>query len=148
MIVLDTCVVSELTRPRPEPRVIDWLRTHRGTSLCLSAITLGELQRGLALLDDGGRRREIGGWLEALREHYRDRILPVDERVAVRWGEISAGCRRAGRPLAALDGLIAATAAEHGCSVATRNTADFEAAGIALINPWLEGAADRERVTL
>lgn len=136
MIVVDTCVISELTKPRPNERVVTWLRKHRGGALYLSAITIGELQRGCALLPEGARRREVSEWLEALRVSYRDRILPINEDVAVRWGEVSAGRRRAGRPLPPLDGLIAATALESGFKVATRNIADFEHTGVQLVDPW------------
>lgn len=139
MIVIDTCVVSELTRPTPSPSVVRWLRAHRGEGVFLSVITVGELVRGVELLDAGRRRAGLERWLDGLRGTYADRILPVSEAVAVRWGQLSARCRSQGRPLASLDGLIAATALEARFGIATRNVADFEQTGVAVVNPWDAG---------
>ncbi len=136
MIVIDTCVVSELTRPVPSDPVVQWLRAHRGRGVFMSAITVGELVRGVELLGPGRRRTRLERWLDGLRAAYADRILPVSEEIAVRWGQLSALCRSRGRPLASLDGLIAATALEAGFGIATRNVADFEQTGVELVNPW------------
>ena len=139
MIVIDTCVVSELTRSEPSESVVHWLRAHRGEAVFLSAITIGELVRGVELLGRGRRRAQLELWLDGLRATYADRILPVSEEVAVRWGKLSALCRSRGRPLASLDGLIAATALDAGFGIATRNVADFEQTGVELVNPWDAG---------
>jgi predicted nucleic acid-binding protein len=137
VILLDTCVVSEPVRARPDPNVLRWLSAHRG-QLYLSALTLGELWKGLARLDAGPRRERLSVWIEQLGAQHADRTLPIDARVAARWGELCATAERKGTPLGVIDGLLAATASTHGLSVATRNVADFAPAGVPVVNPWLD----------
>lgn len=136
MILLDTCVISELARPSPDPRVLSWLETVDDAALRLSVLTLGEIQEGLDLLDEGPRKARVASWLAELRVAFADRILSVDEAVAVRWGAIRAATRRAGRPRSPVDALLAATALSHELILATRHVVDFEGTGAALVNPW------------
>ncbi len=136
MILLDTCVLSELARPHPDAAVLAWWDTVPEDKLWLSALTLGEIKKGVHLLDAGPRRERIGAWLDELRATFSDRILPVDEEVALRWGTISAATRRAGRVRPPIDALLAATALAHNLTLATRNVSDFEGMGVMLVNPW------------
>jgi predicted nucleic acid-binding protein len=135
--LLDTCVISEPTRPRPSPRVLAWLREQSEESLYVSVLTLGEIRKGAALLPAGPKRRSLEKWLEhELPERFAGRILPVDAAAADLWGRLQAQAENAGHPLPTLDSLLSATALAHGLVVATRNTDDFKATGAELFNPW------------
>lgn len=136
MMLLDTCVVSELAKPAPDPRILAWLDSVNDDALRLSVLTLGEIKKGADLLEDGPRKVRVESWLDELRATFADRILPVDEAVALRWGAISAASRRAGRVRPPIDSLLAATAVCHHLKLATRNVADFEGTGAVIVNPW------------
>ncbi len=136
MMLLDTCVVSELARPAPDPRILAWLDSLDDDALRLSVLTLGEIKKGADLLEDGPRKVRVEAWLDELRATFADRILPVDEAVALRWGAIRAASRRAGRVRPPIDSLLAATAVCHQLKLATRNVADFEGTGAVIVNPW------------
>ena len=135
-MLLDTCVVSEVRHPQGSPEVKATVAALADADTFLSVVTLGELAGGVARLPHGRRRRELAAWLDGLQTHFADRILGVDARTARLWGEIDALARSAGRPAGASDGLIAATAREHGLHVMTRNVADFEPLGALIVNPW------------
>ena len=135
MILVDTNVLSELTRPTPEPRVIAWLEVNE-PALSLPAIALAELRYGIARLPEGRRRSGLLRFWRATCSQFRGRIFSFDERAAERYGDIAAAAERTGRRLNIQDGQIAAVALVHGMSVATRNVGDFEAAGVAIVNPW------------
>ena len=134
--LLDTCVVSELSRPRPDAGVVAWMSEADATSLHLSAITIGEVRRGALRLPAGKRRTSLSDWSERLRRGFSGRVLPIDESVALRWAEIAARAEQSGRPGSFADGLIAATALDRGLTLVTRNVADFEPFGVSLLNPW------------
>ncbi len=136
MILLDTCVVSELARPAPDARVLAWFEGVHEQDLRLSVLTLGEIRKGADLLDPGPRRDRILLWLDRLATTFADRILPVDDGTALVWGAVSAQARRAGRVRPPVDALLAATAIRHGLALATRNVGDFEGMGAVLVNPW------------
>ena len=108
----------------------------RDQDLFISVITLGELAKGIALLDPGRRQHELSTWLLGLEQQFSDRILDITSDVVRIWGELTAASQRSGRVVPATDGLIAATALHHGLSVMTRNIDDFASAKIDLINPW------------
>ncbi|MBM4367437.1 MAG: type II toxin-antitoxin system VapC family toxin [Deltaproteobacteria bacterium] len=135
-MLLDTCVVSELARPAPDPRVLAWLDSVDDSELRLSVLTLGEIKKGADLLEEGPRKVRVEAWLDEMRTTFADRVLPVDEAVALRWGAISAASRRAGRVRPPIDSLLAATAVCHQLKLATRNVADFEGTGAVIVNPW------------
>ncbi len=134
--LLDTCVVSELSRPRPDPGVVAWMTETDVASLHLSAITIGEVRRGTLRLPVGKRRASLSDWSERLRRGFSGRVLPIDEPVALRWAEIAARAEQSGRPGSFADGLIAATALGRGLTLVTRNVTDFEPFGVSLLNPW------------
>lgn len=134
--LLDTCVVSELSRPRPNPGVVAWVSEADVASLHLSAITIGEVRRGTLRLPAGKRRTSLTDWSEKLRRSFSGRVLPIDESVVLRWAEIAARAEQSGRPGSFADGLIAATALDRGLTLVTCNVTDFEPFGVSLLNPW------------
>ena len=119
--LLDTCVVSEIRRPEGTPEVKAAVRELAEYDAFLSVITLGEIASGVARLEEGRRRRELTSWLDGLERGFAERILPVDAETARLWGDLDAAARRAGRWVGVSDGLIAATAVQHGLRVMTRN---------------------------
>lgn len=132
--LVDTNVLSELRRKISNPGVLRWFEDRPASTLFLSVLTLGEIRKGIDLISDMDRRQVLVDWLEAeLAVFFTGRILAVDIAVADRWGRLVAG---AGRPLPAVDSLLAATALEHDLVLVTRNTKDFQSLGVSLINPW------------
>jgi toxin FitB len=135
--LLDTCAISELVRPAPDTGVLEWFAQQDELSLCLSALSLGELKRGIEKLTTGKRKTFLQKWLtEKVIQRFGDRVLPVDAPVCLRWGELQAKLEKQGTPMPAIDSLIAATALQHQLTVVTRNTKDMEACGVNLLNPW------------
>ncbi len=138
--LLDTNVVSELTRPRPDGNVVAFL--DREPDLWLCTVVLHELEYGLRLLPAGKRRESLTAALEAMLAGYEDRIIPLGGAEAIAASDLRASAKKDGRIVHLGDALIAGTAATHGLTVATRNISDFEGLGVALIDPWkgLSGA--------
>ena len=134
--LLDTCVVSELSRPRPNGGVVAWISEADVASLHQSVITIAEVRRGARRLPAGKRRTSFSDWSERLGRSFAGRVLPIDESVALRWAEIAARAEQSGRPGSFADGLIAATALDRGLTLVTRNVTDFEPFGVSLLNPW------------
>ncbi len=136
--LLDTNCISELVRPQPERRVMEWVEAADETMLYLSVLTLGEIRKGLAALPQGTRRTRLEAWLEVdLRARFAGRILPIDSGVADRWGSIAAQAQRGGKVLPVIDGLLAATALHHDLTVVSRNAGDFQHSLVRVLNPWL-----------
>jgi toxin FitB len=131
--LLDTNVVSELRKRRPDPNVVAWYGTVRSADLYLSVLTLGEIRLGVELLRrrDPAQADQIGEWLENLRLNYRDHLVDVDEEVAEEWGRLNVR-----DPLPVVDGLIAASARVRGWTLATRNVIDLRRCGVQLFNPF------------
>jgi predicted nucleic acid-binding protein len=137
MIVLDTNVISEVLRPIPEPAVLNWLRSMRRGDLWTSSIVLAELLSGVDLLPAGKRQQFLREKMEQMVSTiFTGRILTFNFAAARAYGSILATRQRMGRPIDEMDALIAATALTNGAALATRNIADFEHCGIALVNPW------------
>jgi predicted nucleic acid-binding protein len=133
--LLDTNCVSELVRPSPEPRVLEWVDSTDEAILNLSVLTLGEIRTGLAALPQGKRRTRLETWLEVdLQARFAGRIIPIDSGIADRWGSIAAESRRKGKALPVIDGLLAATALHHNLTVVSRNASVFPNAQV--LNPW------------
>jgi predicted nucleic acid-binding protein len=139
MILLDTNVVSEVMRPQPDERVMLWLNEADPGSIFLSAVSIGEIRYGLAVLPSGQKRRKLQQRFEKfVALGFAERMPAFDERAAGHYGEIMARCRRLGRPIGVADGQIAAIATAEGFALATRNTRDFDDCGIELINPFVD----------
>jgi predicted nucleic acid-binding protein len=132
-VVFDTNVVSELVRPRPEPKVVAFVRAQ--TEPLLSVITVHELIYG-AERAPPARRAELMAWIAALRAQFAGRIVAISEDVAAEAGRLRAAAEAQGRPREAIDALIAACAVARGASVATRNAGDFQPMGVPAIDPW------------
>lgn len=135
--LLDTNIPSETLRPTPELRVAEWLRAQNKNSQFLSVITLGELRRGITLLSQGARRSRLELFIESdIPLWFGHRILPVTPAIAERWGALDGKRQLAGKSLNIADGLIAATALEHGLTLVTRNMKDFTGLDLMILNPW------------
>ncbi len=135
--LLDTCVVSEPTNPKPLVSVLEWLGDQEEIGLYLSVITIGEIYKGIARLQESRSKTELRRWVDQdLKTRFTGRILDVDRGVAERWGEVSADAERKGQKISVVDGLIAATALENGLTLVTRNTDDMVVTGVTLFNPW------------
>jgi len=142
--LLDTCMISELVRPAPDPRVLEWIDSAEESALYLSVLTIGELEKGIARLPSSARRRKIERWVrEDLADRFAGRVLAVDTAVAEKWGQISGASQARGKPLPVIDALIAATGLVHGLVVATRNVSDLERCGAPCLNPWERGRVSR-----
>ena len=132
--LLDTNVVSELVRKKPEPKVVQWIQDTDEELLYLSVLTIGEIRKGITLHPDAARRVKLEAWLSCdLKQRFLGRILSLDENVADRWGVIVG---LAANPIPVIDGLLAATAFEHNLTFVTRNSSDVSATGVPLFNPW------------
>ena len=135
MILLDTNVLSEARHPNGSPKVKAAVR-NQADDLWLSVVVLGEILFGIRWLEPGPKRAALEQYCDELRRDYAERLLDVTREVAEAWGTARAARRRMGRPLAATDGLIAATAVVHDLTLWTRNTRDFDGTGVRLFNPW------------
>ncbi|MDP1606534.1 MAG: type II toxin-antitoxin system VapC family toxin [Rhodocyclaceae bacterium] len=132
--LIDTNVLSELRRKSPDAGVVAWFSRRLPATLHLSVLTLGEIRKGIEGSSDETRRQSLLDWLETdLPAFFTGRVLPVDEAVADRWGRLAAA---AGRPLPAIDSLLAATALEHDLVLVTRNARDFSGLPVQIFNPW------------
>ena len=133
--LLDTCVVSELTRKAPDGSVLRWIKRHADDA-ALPVVTLGEIQYGIERLEPGRQRNTLQLWFDGLCAQYADRTLPTDEAVWRTWGRLKASVESVGRAQEDLDLLIAATATVHRLTVVTRNVRHFEDSGVKTVNPW------------
>jgi toxin FitB len=137
VIVLDTNVISELTRRVPEPGVISWLDSWPAAEVATTAITAAELLYGVARLPSGHRKTALSAAVHGLlADDFHGRVLPFDDRAAPQYADIVSGRDRLGRPIGVADAQIAAICRASGAELATRNTDDFADTGIELINPW------------
>ena len=136
--LLDTNCVSELVRVKPEPLVLEWFDAADEGLLYLSVLTLGEIRNGLGNLPQSKRRTRLETWLDVeLRSRFAGRLLPIDEEVANRWGLLASRAKRTGKPLAIIDGLLAATALHYNLTLVTRNVGDFAGTQLTVLNPWV-----------
>ena len=133
--LVDTNVLSEPTRPRPNARVLAWLETHE-SELYASAFTIAEMAFGIAALVSGRKKQNLQRQLRQLLTSMEGRVLPFNKRVALEWGDMQAELQRSGQLMPLEDSLIAATARRYGLDVATRNVEDFKRARLRVVNPW------------
>jgi toxin FitB len=135
--LLDTNCISELVKPKPEPRVVEWMEAADEAMLHLSVLTVGEIRKGLAGIPQSKRRTRLETWLEVeLQARFAGRIMPIDAAVADRWGVIAADAKRSGKGLSVINGLLAATALHYNLTVVSRNASDFTSVQVQVLNPW------------
>jgi len=135
--LLDTNILSELRRPKAEPRVIAFVRAQALDSLYISSVTLAEIRFGIELLTDAARRAALNDWLtHKVRPMFEQRILPVTEDIMFRWQVLIEDGRKAGYTFSQPDLIPAATALEHGLTLVSRDTRDYERAHVPVFNPW------------
>ena len=135
--LLDTCLLSELAKPKPNEKVVDWVLGENETSFYVSVLTFGELHKGVEKLPESKKKEELRNWIEnELKNRFRNRIIGIDMRVSILWGKIQSLAEKKGKPMPAIDSLIAATGIAHDLTVVTRNATDMEQSGVNLLNPW------------
>ncbi|MFV9691450.1 MAG: type II toxin-antitoxin system VapC family toxin [Desulfobacteria bacterium] len=135
--LLDTCVISEIIRQKPSRKVIKWIKKEDESNLFISVLTLGELHKGIEKLPESKRKEELHNWVENdLKERFGNKIIDIDIQIAMMWGKIQGMTERIGRPMPAIDSLIAATGITYYLTVVTRNTSDMKESRVALLNPW------------
>jgi len=135
--VLDTNCISALVKVKPNPLVVQWIEETDERLLYLSVLTLGEIRKDTAVLPAGKHKAKLESWLELeLKTRFNDRILPIDEEVAEHWGVLSAHAKAIGKPLAVIDGLLAATALHYNLAIVTRNAANFAETNVSIVCPW------------
>ena len=138
--LLDTNVVSEWIKPRPDAGVVTWLNECDEDRIFLSVVTVAELRNGIEHMSSGARRERLDKWLrEELLLRFEGRLLGVDMYVADVWGIFTARVKTSGQSIGPMDACIAAIAEHHGLSLVTRNVADFKTFKIKVINPWTNG---------
>ena len=137
--LLDTCVISELVKSKPEKRVVKWIDSVEEDQLFLSAVTIGELEKGICRLPDSRRKDRIEKWLhEDLLLRFEDKILNLDIDTFIAWGQLTATLETQGIKMPSTDSLIAATVIYHDLCLVTRNERDFQNCHLSILNPWTE----------
>ena len=135
--LLDTCVISEIIKQRPSVKVTKWIKKEDEANFFISVLTIGELHKGIEKLTESQRKEKLHNWVENdLKERFLNKIIGIDMQVAIIWGKIQGMTERIGKPMQAIDSLIAATGITHHLTVVTRNTSDMKESGVVLFNPW------------
>ena len=134
--LLGTCFISELRKPKPKQSVMDWFDGVDEHGLYVSALTIGELRYGIALLPDNTKKKDLETWLRSIEDSFAELIIPVDAEVAKKWGAMRASAQAKGYNISVADGLLAATCSTYKLTLVTRNEKDFTATGIEILNPW------------
>lgn len=135
--LLDTCVISELLKPRPSQKVVTWIDSIEEEKLYISVITIGEFEKGISKLPSSSKKDRISDWLnEDLLIRFKGRILGLDVNTLIKWGQMVANLENQGRKIPVVDSLITATVLQHDLCLVTRNIQDFQNCGIKILNPW------------
>lgn len=134
--LLDTCVISALRKPKDNASLVEWISGVDESDLFLSAITIGELEKGVSRLPESKKKAAVSEWIRhAVTNRFGNRVLPIDAAVAACWGGLIGAREKEGKTLPILDAFIAATAIVADCTVVTRNTRDYADCGVRLLNP-------------
>jgi predicted nucleic acid-binding protein len=137
--LLDTTFLSELRRPRPEPRVTRFISRQLLDSLFISDVTIAEIRFGIELVDEPERRSKLNDWLtNRVRPMFEARVLPITEDILVKWRLLVEEGRRVGHTFSQPDLFIAATALVHGLTVVSRDVSEYELAGVPVVSPWID----------
>jgi len=139
--LLDTNILSELRRRRPEPRVVAFVTAQPLDGLYVSSVTLAEIRFGIELVAEASRRAELNDWLtHKVRPMFEQRVLPITEDIMLKWRLLVEEGRKAGHTFSQPDLIIGATALEHGLTLVSRDTSEYEKARVPTLNPWLAAA--------
>ena len=135
--LLDTCVISEIVKLKPNKNVMSWLESQDENSLFLSVLTFGEIEKGIEKAPDKIRKKKLRLWVEEdLKQRFEGRVLPIDFEIVTRWGILQGASEKIGKPMPTIDGLIAVSGLVNNCTVVTRNTSDMEQSTVELFDPW------------
>lgn len=134
--LLDTCVVFELIRKKPNQGVVDWLADKEEFSLFLSALTIGEIKKGISKLPNSKKKEDLGRWLFQLQKRFDNRIIPIDSDISLKWGQVQGELEQSGKAMPSIDALIASTALVHNLIIVTRIAKDIKQSKVETINPW------------
>ena len=139
--LLDTCVISELIKPRADKNVISWMQKQDEESLYLSVLTFGEIEKGIEKSPDEVRKRKLQLWVEEdLKKRFEGRIIPINIAIVAKWGMIQGSAELQGKSMPTIDALIAISGLVHNCIVVTRNVTDMQQSTAQLLNPWVKNA--------
>jgi predicted nucleic acid-binding protein len=137
--LLDTCLISELAKSKPDQKVVDWILSENETSFYISVLTFGELHKGVEKLPESKKKEELRIWIaDELKNRFQNRVIGIDMRVSILWGKIQCFAEKNGKPMPVIDSLIAATGIAYDLTVVTRNVTDMEQSGVKLFIPWSE----------
>lgn len=135
--LLDTCVISELVKKKPNSEVVKWISKADENNLFISVLTIGEIHKGIEKIPESRRKENLYNWVNyELKERFKNRIIDFDLHAATIWGKAQAISEQSGKNMPSIDGLIAATGIAYDLTVVTRNTKDMEVSGVSLLNPW------------
>lgn len=135
--LLDTCVISEMIKKKPNKQVLSWLQAQDEDNLYLSVLTFGEIEKGIEKAPDQSRKRKLKLWVEEdLKKRFENKIIPIDLNIVTRWGAIQGLAELSGKMMPTMDGLIAVSGLTYNCIVVTRNISDMEQSTAELFNPW------------
>jgi len=144
--LLDTNILSELRRPRPERKVLAFIAAQPLEHLHVSVVTFAEIRFGIEVVADAGRRAELHDWLtHKVRPMFEQRVLPISEDVMFKWRLLVEDGRKARHTFSQPDLIIAATALDHGLTVVSRDVGDYRKAGVPVLNPWLDAPSGQKR---
>ena len=136
--LLDTNVVSESEQAKPNPLVMEWLAARDESDVYLSALTIGEIRRGIEMLEPGKKKTHLRNWLDGIRSTFAGHILPITESTFAVWGAMFAAFEKQGMKRPIFDSLLEATALEHDLILVTRNVKNFQGSSVTILNPWEE----------
>jgi toxin FitB len=135
--LLDTCLISELAKSEPDKNVVNWVLHENETNFYVSVLTFGEIHKGIEKLPESKKKKQLQFWVETeLKNRFQNRIIGIDMHISMVWGKIQCFAEKNGKPMPAIDALIAATGIVHDLTVVTRNVADMEQSTVKLLNPW------------